>query len=70
MKPLSPLGMIILGIALMVLGILVPLFMILKVIPTGYILSFLSYAASFGGLMLAIIGLAMFVNRNRHIDYH
>jgi len=70
MKLFSPLGMIIMGLIGMVIGIVVPLFMLLKMIPTGFILSFFSYGASFLGLMLAIIGLSMYVRQNRHIDYH
>ena len=62
--------MITLGVVLMAVGILMPLLMILQLIPTGFILAFVSYACSLGGLVLAIVGLATYVRANRHIDYH
>jgi len=70
MKLFSPLGMIIIGLGGMVLGIVLPLFMLLKMIPTGFFLSFIAYGASVAGLVLAIVGLSMYVRSNRHIDYH
>lgn len=65
MRPLSPPGMIILGLVLMVLGVILPLFMILKIIPTGFILSFIAYGASFGGMILGFIGLVLYVRTSR-----
>ncbi|MBM4430043.1 MAG: hypothetical protein FJ026_06795 [Chloroflexi bacterium] len=65
MRSLSPLGIVALSLILMLLGIALPLLMVLRVIPTGFLLSFFAYAASSGGLMLGIVGLAWYVRSSR-----
>lgn len=65
MKPLSPLGMMALAFVLMLAGVALPLLMLLRIIPTTFALSFLAYAASFGGLILGIIGSAMYARSKR-----
>ncbi len=68
MRPLSPLQMIALGFVLVLVGVLLPLLMVLGVIPPGFALSFISYAASFCGLLLGITGSAMYVRLKRPPD--
>jgi hypothetical protein len=57
--------MILLGLILVVTGVVIPLFMILRVIPTSFLLSFLAYAASFVGMVLGTIGAAWYVQQSR-----
>ena len=58
--------MIALGGVLVVVGFLLPLLMVLGVIPTTFLLGFIAYAASFGGLMLGVIGSALWARIKRH----
>lgn len=57
-KWLTPTRMIILGTILMVLGVILPLLMVIKVIPSTFFLNFFSYGASLSGMFLAAIGFA------------
>lgn len=68
MRPLSPLRMMVLGFMGVLVGFLLPFFMVLKIIPSSFALSFLSYAASFCGLILGIIGSALYVSIKRRRD--
>jgi membrane associated rhomboid family serine protease len=68
MRPLSPVQMIGLGFFLVLLGVALPLLMVLRVIPPGFALSFVAYAASFGGLILGVIGSAMYARLKRRRD--
>jgi hypothetical protein len=63
-----PLRLIFIGFVLVSFGLVVPLLMIFKFIPNGYLLSFVSYGASFLGLILGIIGSAMYV-REKHDSF-
>jgi hypothetical protein len=48
--------MILIGTALMLLGILFPLLMVLKLITTSFWLCFLTYALSVSGMFIGFIG--------------
>jgi hypothetical protein len=61
----SPRFLLGLGLFLMLSGIVVPFLMILRVLPTGFALSFLSWGASVAGLALGTIGVAMMVGERR-----
>lgn len=66
MRLTQPSGMIVAGFLLVLVGFLLPLFMTLRVIQASFLLSFLSYAASMGGLILGLVGAAMARGRNKH----
>ncbi len=53
---ISPLHMILLGSALLVLGVVLPLLMVIKILPSSLWLSFLSYTASVVGMFVGLIG--------------
>ena len=59
MSRLSPRQLIYLGLFLVVFGFVALFLMALRVIEPSFSLSFLAYGASFGGLMLGIIGAAL-----------
>ncbi len=65
MRSLSPLGMIGLGFILVLLGFVIPLLMVIDVIQAGFLLAFLGYAASMAGLMLGLIGTALYARERR-----
>ncbi len=55
----SPQFLLPLGVILMLLGWILPLFMVLKIIPSTFFLNFFSWGASVAGLFIGMIGLAM-----------
>ncbi len=57
---LSPLQLILIGFALMVVGVVLPLLMVIHVIESTFFLNFFSYTASLVGLILGISGAAMY----------
>ena len=57
--------LIALGFILVTLGMILPYLMVIQAVPTGYFLSFLSYASTTGGLFLGLIGAATYVKENR-----
>jgi hypothetical protein len=58
-----PVKLVILGFFLVLFGFVAPLLMVLHIVPNSLLLSFLSYGASIAGLMLGLVGAAMFVRR-------
>jgi hypothetical protein len=60
MMRIHPKKIIAIGFVLVLFGFLAPFLMVIKVIETSYVLSFLSHAASVSGLLLGIIGAAMY----------
>lgn len=63
---LSPRGMIVLGAVLVVAGFIVPLLMVIGAVRSTFLLAFLTYAASLGGLILGLIGAALYVRERRY----
>jgi hypothetical protein len=62
---MNPKKIIAIGFVLVLFGFLAPLLMVLKVIKTTYVLSFLAHGASVAGLILGIIGSAMYSRLGR-----
>ncbi|HEX7620980.1 MAG TPA: hypothetical protein VF359_07270 [Anaerolineales bacterium] len=58
---LSPLKIILIGFVLVVLGAVLPFLMVLHVLESTFFLNFFSYVASLVGLILGIIGAAMYI---------
>ncbi len=58
---------LLLGIGLLLLftGFILPVLMIMRVLPSTFFLNFLSYTASFVGLVLGMLGAMLVVLRNR-----
>ena len=48
------------GFFLVFLGVLLPLLMVVKVIEASFVLSFVAYASSAGGLLLGIVGAVLY----------
>ncbi len=61
---ISPLGLIILGVVLMLLGVILPFLMVTRVLISTFFLNFFSFTASLVGLFMGIIGVAMYTRRN------
>lgn len=65
MMRMRPWQIIALGFVLVLLGFLVPFMMEIYVIGKSYLVSFLSFAASVVGLLLGVIGAAMYTRPER-----
>ncbi len=65
MNEFPPLGLIIIGGLLLVLSVVISFFMVTKIVEVSYFLVFVTYGASFVGLIVGIIGVAMFSTRGR-----
>ena len=56
---------------LMVLaGAVLPFLMVIKVVPSTFLLNFIAYGVSIGGLFLGVIGTAQYVGKRDRGDYH
>ncbi len=62
---LSPLKIILIGFALVVLGAVLPFLMVLHILESTFFLNFFSYGASLVGLFLGLIGSAYYVRLNK-----
>ena len=62
---LSPLKIILIGFALVVLGVVLPFLMVLHILESTFFLNFFSYGASLVGLFLGLIGSAYYVRLNK-----
>lgn len=62
---ITPLWILLIGFSLLVLGFVLPVLMIMQVLESTFLLNFVSYGASFLGLMLGFIGSVLYVSRSR-----
>jgi hypothetical protein len=60
-----PWTLILAGFALSVMGVALPLLMLIHVLPSTYFLNFFSFIASMTGLVLGIVGAALWVRLRR-----
>lgn len=65
MRPLSPVGMMLVAFGLMLFGIIIPFLMVIGEMQPGFLLLFLSYAASMVGVILGLIGAAFYARERR-----
>lgn len=65
MMSLSPLKIILIGFALVVLGVVLPFLMVLHILESTFFLNFFSYSASLVGLILGLIGSAYYVRLSK-----
>lgn len=61
----NPKNLILIGLVLVLLGAILPLFMVLGILQSSFLLNFLSYIASVLGLFIGIIGASMIIRQNR-----
>ena len=65
MSGMQPWKIILIGFFLVLFGAVAPFLMVIQVVESSLILSFLSYGASMLGLFLGLIGAAMYVRSHR-----
>ena len=63
--PTSPIHLIIYGFLLLLFGFLLAFAMVIKVIEAGFLLSFIAYGASLGGLIIGSFGAASYARSKR-----
>lgn len=65
MREVQPRNIIVIGFVLVLIGFIVPLLMTLQAIPSTWFLNFGSFAASVCGLILGLIGAALYTRKRR-----
>lgn len=61
----SPARLILLGFVLLMIGVCVPFLMLLQLLESTLFLSFLSYLSSVAGLVIGIVGAALYTRAER-----
>lgn len=62
---MKPKQLITTGFILVLFGFVAPFLMVMRVLESTFVLNFLSYTASVGGLFMGIIGAAMYARMKR-----
>ncbi len=65
MKQFDGRVIILVAFILVLLGAVLPFLMVMRVLEASFLLAFISYATSTGGLILGVIGAAMYVRERR-----
>ena len=58
--------LILIGLALVIMGVVLPFLMILKIIESTFFWNFLAYSSSVAGLFLGLIGAVSFSKKGRN----
>lgn len=58
---IPPLGLMLIGFVLVVLGVVLPFLMVIHLLPSTFFLNFFAYGASLMGLFLGIIGASLYM---------
>lgn len=59
---------ILIGFVMVVVGAVLPFLIVMRILPSTFLLNFLSYGTSTVGIFLAVIGVAMYVGEKRRKD--
>ena len=65
MRGMQPRKLILIGFVSVLFGFVAPFLMVIKIVPSSFVLNFLSYGASVVGLFLGLIGAALYVRTHR-----
>ena len=65
MRGMQPWKLILIGFVLVLFGAVAPFLMVMQVVESSFLLSFLSYGASMVGLFLGLVGAALYVRTHR-----
>jgi hypothetical protein len=62
---MRPWNLIFIGFLLSLLGVGLPLLMVIHIVPSTFLLNFLSFIASMTGLIAGIVGASLYVRQHR-----
>lgn len=65
MKKLRPYSLFLIGFVLVLAGAVLPFLMVMGVLQTSFLLSFIAYGVSVGGLFLGVLAMAVYVGERR-----
>lgn len=65
MRGLPPITTLLVGFFLVLLGAVLAWLLVLHIIPSTFLLNFLSYGASVTGLFLGLVGAALYIRLNK-----
>lgn len=65
MTMLPSVKFMLIGGVLLLVGVAIPFLMILQVVELGFLLLFLSYGASIGGLLLGVFGAMLYIRERQ-----
>jgi hypothetical protein len=65
MSGVGPIRLMVIGFFLLIFGFSVPFLMVIQVLEPGFLLVFLSYMASVGGLILGVIASALYIRERQ-----
>jgi hypothetical protein len=60
--------LLVVGFLLVVIGAVLPFLIVIRVLPSTFLLNFLAYATSLIGIFLGILGMAIYVGEKRRND--
>jgi len=60
-----PWKLLVVAFALLLLGVLLPLLIVLRLLPSTFFLNFLAYFASFSGMILGLIGSVLYTRMRK-----
>ncbi len=66
MNWLTPRNLIILGVLMMLSGVIFPFLMVTKVLESTFFLNFFSYISSVVGMLIGIIGVALYSRSQKY----
>ncbi len=58
-------SIILTGLALLLIGVILPFLMVMQVLESTFFLALVSYSASIAGLIVGVVGTAMYVRERR-----
>lgn len=65
LSEMRPNRLMVIGFLLVLVGAVLPFLMVLRFVPSTYLLNFIAFAASTVGIFLGIISVAMYVGNTR-----
>lgn len=65
MRIFGSIGLIVTGFILLVVGFFAPFLMVIRVLEPDFLLMFIGYVASVGGLIMGVVGSALYIRERQ-----
>ena len=66
---MNPRNLLIIGFLMVVVGAVLPFLIVIRLLPSTFLLNFIAYGVSVGGLFLGVLGIAQYVHKHDRGDY-